>query len=112
VQDLNGVRSEEISKEDFVECMENFSASISDDQLFETIMNAVWRLESVVKIEEEYAGNSLNYLGSKKRFDMKNNSYLIDHHRYMIDGGTVSQNAPFGTYNEITYPKKNDKMPN
>mgnify|MGYP000897611308 CR=1 FL=1 len=40
-------------------------------------------------------------IGSKKRFDMKNNnnSYLIDHHRYMINGGTVSQNAPFGTYN-------------
>lgn len=28
--------------------------------------------------------------------------YLQDHHRYLVQGGTVSQNAPFGTYNEPT----------
>jgi hypothetical protein len=32
--------------------------------------------------------------------------YLQDHHRYLVQGGTVSQNAPFGTYAEPELPKK------
>lgn len=42
-------------------------------------------------------------IGSKLVFDADaKKSFLLDHHRNLIYGGTVSQNAPFGTFNEPT----------
>jgi hypothetical protein len=37
------------------------------------------------------------YAGSRKLFDQKQKSYLMDHHRYAVKGGTISSNAPYGT---------------
>lgn len=42
------------------------------------------------------------YAGSRKVFDSSAKSYLMDHHRYAVKGGTISSNAPFGTSNEPT----------
>jgi hypothetical protein len=36
--------------------MQNLSSSIADDQLFESILINVWQLDSVNRIEDEYAG--------------------------------------------------------
>lgn len=35
-------------------------------------------------------------------FDPSKKGYLMDHHRGHLTGGSVSQNAPFGTSNEAT----------
>jgi hypothetical protein len=59
VQDLNGVRSEEIRRADFEEYLENVGYAIPDDQLFETTLVAVWRLGSESRIEDQYAGKTL-----------------------------------------------------
>lgn len=66
------------------------SLSIIDDKLYESILQNFWRLESSLNINEKYAG-------SRKVFDTSKNSYLLDHHRNVVNGGSVSQNAPFGT---------------
>lgn len=50
VQGLNNGQSEDISKEDFIEYMENVSYSIPDDRFFEALVTAVWRLGSDVRI--------------------------------------------------------------
>lgn len=60
-----------------------------DDRLFESILLNFWKLESSTNISEKYAG-------SRKVIELKN-SYLLDHHRQVVKGGSVSQNAPFGT---------------
>ena len=52
-------------------------------------------MEPETRIEDEYAG-------SRKLFDPKKNGYLMDHHRYVVKGGTVSDNAPFGTFTQKT----------
>ena len=49
-------------------------------------------MQSKVNINELYAG-------SRKIFDSSAKSYLMDHHRYAVKGGTISSNAPFGTSN-------------
>jgi hypothetical protein len=85
--------------------MQNLSASIADDQLFESILANVWQLDSANRIEDQYAGNTILNMGAKKRFDIKTSSYLIDHHRYMINGGSVSQNTPFETYAKLPTAK-------
>ena len=48
-----------------------------------------------MNIQEQYAG-------SRKVFNPGVKGYLQDHHKYAIYGGTVSQNAPFGTSHEPT----------
>lgn len=68
------------------------SLSITEEQLFESIAQNFWKIGSKVKIEDEYAG-------SRKTFDPKKSGYLQDHHRYAYNGGSISQNAPFGTFN-------------
>ena len=52
-------------------------------------------MQSNVNISEKYAG-------SRKLFDHGAKSYLLDHHRYAVKGGSISSNAPFGTSNEPT----------
>lgn len=52
IQDLNGIRSEEITQSDFVEYLQNLSAATADDQLFETVLTSFWRLDSVNRIED------------------------------------------------------------
>jgi hypothetical protein len=96
VQELNGsVRNDTVSKVEFEEYLENLSLSVIDDKLYESILQNFWRLESGANISEKYAG-------SRKVFDTSKNSYLMDHHRYAVKGGSVSQNAPFGTSQEPT----------
>jgi hypothetical protein len=91
IQDLNGSgRSDTITKSEFEEYIEHLSLSIIDDKLFETVLFHFWRLENSANITEMYAG-------SRKVFDPAKKSYLMDHHRYAVQGGSVSQNAPFGT---------------
>lgn len=52
-------------------------------------------MQSKLNINEMYAG-------SRKLFDPAAKSYLMDHHRYAVKGGSISSNAPFGTSNEPT----------
>ena len=52
-------------------------------------------MQSNVNIQDMYAG-------SRKLFDPASKSYLMDHHRYAVKGGSISSNAPFGTSNEPT----------
>lgn len=66
-----------------------------DDKLFESIMFNFWKVNTSINIQEQYAG-------SRKLFDPTKNGYLMDHHRYVVKGGSVSQNAPFGTSHEPT----------
>ena len=42
------------------------------------------------------------YAGSRKLFLDNKSGYIMDHHRHYLKGGSVSQNAPFGTYQEPT----------
>ena len=96
IQDLNDMpRSEAITRDIFEEYGENLSLSISEDQLFESIAQNFWKIGSVVRIEDEYAG-------SRKLFDPTKKGYLQDHHRYALNGGSVSSNAPFGTFSTPT----------
>ena len=67
----------------------------SEDLLFESILQNFWRMQSNANISEKYAG-------SRKLFDPSSKSYLMDHHRYAVKGGSISSNAPFGTSNEPT----------
>jgi hypothetical protein len=96
IQELNGTtRKDTITKAEFEEYVEHLSLSIIDDRLFETVLYHFWRLENSVNITEKYAG-------SRKVFDPSKKGYLMDHHRYAVQGGSVSQNAPFGTSVEPT----------
>lgn len=93
---MNGVpRSDTISQPEFEEYMENVSLSVIDDKLFESILFNFWRLDNSSSILGKYAG-------SRKLFDHSKNGYLLDHHRNYVKGGSVSQNAPFGTFSEPT----------
>ena len=56
IQDLDGLRSEEVSSETFVEYLETLSAATEDDQLFEAILTGVWKLAPATNIEDLYAG--------------------------------------------------------
>ncbi len=96
IQELNGTtRKDTITTAEFEEYVEHLSLSIIDDRLFETVLYHFWRLENSVNITEKYAG-------SRKVFDPSKKGYLMDHHRYAVQGGSVSQNAPFGTSVEPT----------
>jgi hypothetical protein len=66
------------------------SLSIIDDKLFETVLYHFWKLDNSTNITEKYAG-------SRKVFDPTQKGYLLDHHRHILHGGSVSQSAPFGT---------------
>ena len=66
------------------------SLSISEDQVFESILQNFWKMQSKTNINDMYAG-------SRKLFDPSKKSYLMDHHRYAVKGGSISSNAPFGT---------------
>lgn len=93
---LLGLYDEKISKSEFFEFFSYYSASIEDDKFFEKILTAIFRLLNEKSLINNYAGN-------KHVFDADHkNSYLKDHHRYVIQGGTVSSNAPFGTFSEPT----------
>jgi hypothetical protein len=68
------------------------------------VANNFWKVGPLTKIENEYAG-------SRKIFDRKKSAYLQDHHRYAYNGGSVSQNAPFGTFNIPTnYTTEHQKL--
>ena len=67
----------------------------NEDMLFESILQNFWKMQSNVNIQDMYAG-------SRKLFDPASKSYLMDHHRYAVKGGSISSNAPFGTSNEPT----------
>ena len=96
IQDLNETaRSDNLTRDMLEEYFENLSLSIPEDQLFESIALNFWKIGSVVRIEDEYAG-------SRKVFDPSKKGYLQDHHRYALNGGSVSENAPFGTYSAPT----------
>ena len=96
IQELNGVpRNDIITQAEFEEYMDNLSLSVIDDKLFESILFNFWRLDNSSSILEKYAG-------SRKLFDHSKNGYLLDHHRNYIKGGSVSQNAPFGTFSDPT----------
>jgi len=93
---LLGLYDEKISKNEFLEFFTYFSASVADDKFFEKIIVAVFRILNETNLHQ-------NYAGSKNVFDQDHkSSYLQDHHRYMIHGGSVSSNAPFGTFSEGT----------
>ena len=96
IQELNGVpRNDIITQAEFEEYMDNLSLSVIDDKLFESILFNFWRLDNSSSILEKYAG-------SRKIFDHSKNGYILDHHRNYIKGGSVSQNAPFGTFSDPT----------
>lgn len=87
-----------------MEYCENLSLSISEDQLFEALALNFWKIDSLVKIKEQYAG-------SRKVFDPSKKGYLQDHHKYAVNGGSVSQNAPFGTSSTPTiYETEHHKL--
>ncbi len=75
--------------------MENVSYSIADEQLFESLLINFWKILCDSNIYDKYAG-------SKKNFDPTRNGYLQDHHFSTINGKSVSENAPFGTFLEPT----------
>ena len=84
--------------------MENLSLSIIDDRLYESILHNFWRVDSSTNISEKYAG-------SRKVFESTKNCYLMDHHKSVVKGGSVSQNAPFGTsFEKTTYFTEHGKL--
>lgn len=63
-----------------------------------------WKIGSVMNIQEQYAG-------SRKVFNPGVKGYLQDHHKYAIYGGTVSQNAPFGTFSDpVSYSTEHRRL--
>ncbi|KAL4489389.1 hypothetical protein ABPG72_002685 [Tetrahymena utriculariae] len=90
------VPSNEISREQFIDYYNNMSASIQDDQLFESILVNTYRLSQQNSLINKYAGQ-------RNAFDPEKKGFLQDHHRFIVNGGTVSSNAPFGTSQEPTH---------
>ncbi|KAL4439152.1 hypothetical protein ABPG74_008927 [Tetrahymena malaccensis] len=90
------VQSNEISREQFIDYYNNMSASIQDDQLFESILVNTYRLSQQNSLINKYAGQ-------RNAFDPEKKGFLQDHHRFIVNGGTVSSNAPFGTSQEPTH---------
>lgn len=44
-------------------------------------------------------------------FDPTRKGYLQDHHRYAINGGSVTDNAPFGTFKgPTTYSTEHQRL--
>ncbi|KAM3137798.1 hypothetical protein pb186bvf_010041 [Paramecium bursaria] len=85
-----GFGHENISKDELIEFFSNFSAAIADDKYFEQILISLFRLD------KDQTKN--HHAGGKQVFDPDHKrGYLQDHHRYVIAGGSVSANAPFGT---------------
>ncbi|EGR29644.1 hypothetical protein IMG5_151930, partial [Ichthyophthirius multifiliis] len=91
----SGVVNQEISKEQFFDYFNNYSASIQDDQFFETILVNTFKLSQQNQLTSKYAGH-------RNMFDPLKKGFLQDHHRYLINGGSVSSNAPYGTFQEPT----------
>ncbi|CAD8172780.1 unnamed protein product [Paramecium octaurelia] len=88
-----GFGNENISKDELIEYFSNFSASVPDDKYFEQILVTVFRIQAEQQ-KTHHAGNKQVFEPDHKR------SYLQDHHRYVVQGGSVSANAPFGTFTQ------------
>jgi hypothetical protein len=74
------------------------SISINNDQLFDSIVQSFWKVDSInsQKQKEEYAGSRRPLITNKK------NGYK---------DGDVFQNAPYGTFNIPTnYKTENQKL--
>jgi hypothetical protein len=90
-----GFGNEAISKDEFFEYFSNFSAALTDDKYFEQILQQTFRLGTETNLHHNYAG------GGKRVFEPDHKKgYLQDHHRYVVSGGSVAANAPFGTFAE------------
>ncbi|CAD8075605.1 unnamed protein product [Paramecium primaurelia] len=88
-----GFGHENITKEELLEFFSNYSASIPDDKYFEQIIVNVFRL-----LQD---GSKNHYAGNKQVFEPDHKrGYLQDHHRFVLQGGSVSANAPFGTFTQ------------
>lgn len=83
-----------VTKEEFLEYYSNVASSIEDDAYFEVMMNNAWRLQEPHK-PVAWAGSfsSSSYNPNHKV------QWLADHHRSQF-GGSVAENAPFGTSSE------------
>jgi hypothetical protein len=82
IQELSGTaRSDTICKEDFEEYCICLSLSIRDDQLFESVVQNFWKVGRAQKANNSYAGTR---------------KAMNDDRGYK--GGSISQNAPFGTF--------------
>jgi Ca2+-binding EF-hand superfamily protein len=87
--------SRKVTKEEFFEYYANVSSSIDDDAYFEVMMNSAWRLQEPLKQQVPWAGAF-----SSSTFNPNHKAqWLVDHHRSQF-GGSVAENAPFGTSNE------------
>eukprot|EP01017_Pseudomicrothorax_dubius_P009839 TRINITY_DN13433_c0_g1_i8.p1 TRINITY_DN13433_c0_g1~~TRINITY_DN13433_c0_g1_i8.p1 ORF type:complete len:560 (+),score=193.58 TRINITY_DN13433_c0_g1_i8:448-2127(+) len=81
-----------LSRDQLEDFLSYFSAVVLDDKLFETIFSTTFRLISENPRRQVYAGIA----GGRKDFNPRA-GYLQDFHRGIYSGGSVAQNAPFGT---------------
>lgn len=76
--------------------MHNYSGAIDNDTYFETVLTSSFRVTSEKELYQAHAGSKSAFEPDHKK------GFLKDHHRYIYNGGSVSSNAPFGTFNEPT----------
>ena len=94
------------TKQEFFEFFSHYSAAIEEDLMFEAIIVNCFKLTQESKMENSYAGIAGGYkVHGQTRLPYETfhkASYLQDHHKQLYYGGTVTSNAPFGTFEEKT----------
>lgn len=84
-----------VTSEEFLEYYNNVSASIDNDNYFETMISAAWKLYGEPVSKEAWAGQ---YPG--REFNTNHRvQFSMDHHRSHF-AGSVAKAAPFGTNND------------
>jgi len=79
-----------VTREEFLDFLRYISAPIEDDKYYELIIKGVFRVKDEQNYSNFYAGQG------RKEFNPRS-GYMNDFHRSIYKGGSVSQNAPFGT---------------
>lgn len=81
-----------VNQEEFESFVNYLSAPVEDEKYFELIMINTFKLQSSYQVTDSYAGSAVG----RKDYNPRA-GYLQDFHRSIVKGGSVSQNAPFGT---------------
>jgi len=106
---IERAQSSFVGKTEFENFLLYISANTEDDKHFEAIIQSIFKLETERNYQDSYAGQGGNFFlehlllisiqkAGRKNYD-PTKGYLNDFHRSSQHGGSVSQNAPFGTDN-------------
>ena len=86
-----------LSKSEFIGFYRHYSAATEEEKLFESILINCFKLTQDNPVTNSFAGMA----GGRKNYETFHRaSYLQDHHKHLYYGGTVTSNAPYGTFDE------------